>query len=386
MLIKTDKRPCLLFLGTLFYLIASGSAQAVTILRDCFAAPQYYSVTFDTEISAADNIANKNIEFAPHIVGNGATMEANCTCPGNIYDSTKIMEVTFAGSPLNPGVAGYGYLTEKLDIDVAGYGDAVNSPDGLGLPQLKIDQYPTPVASMSKTSESQLNKNESDADVCSDSTRPQGAASVKRQFKWNVIVAHFYIKKPILGTEVIPPTIVVQNYACLYFNSGNCDSGNAQQVSNIWLAGSISAPLSCTINAGSTIEVDLGNIVKSQFVTRGQPPQGYALKDVDISYHCDSNAVGSDDRIKLTLTADQGVVDSSNPLIAKMLGRDDVGVRIFNNNSQNVALDGSFEFPVTMDEQGNGVVRIKAAPVSTTAARPESGKFEGNVTVKMDLR
>jgi len=41
---------------------------------------------------------------------------------------------------------------------------------------------------------------------------------------------------------------------------------------------------------------------------------------------------------------------------------------------------------VTMDEQGNGSVKIKAAPVSTTNATPAPGKFEGNVTVKMDLR
>lgn len=126
--------------------------------------------------------------------------------------------------------------------------------------------------------------------------------------------------------------------------------------------------------------------MSKQFVTRGQPPEGYALKNVDISYHCDGNAVGNTDRIKLTLSADQGVVDSSDPLIAKMLGRDDLGVRIFSEDNQNVALDGTFEFPVTMDEQGNGAVRIKAAPVSTTSATPAPGEFEGNVTVKMDLR
>lgn len=157
-------------------------------------------------------------------------------------------------------------------------------------------------------------------------------------------------------------------------------------VSNIWLSGSISAPLSCTINEGSTIEVDLGNIARPQFKSKGLAPQGYTLKNVDITYHCDDNAVGNDNRITLTLSADQGVVDSSDPLIAKMLGRDDVGVRVFTDSNKNVALDGSYAFPVTMDEQGNGSVRIKAAPVSTTSAAPEPGKFEGNVTVKMDLR
>ena len=126
--------------------------------------------------------------------------------------------------------------------------------------------------------------------------------------------------------------------------------------------------------------------MSKQFSGKSRPPQGYALKNVDISYHCDDNAIGNNDRIKLTLTADQGVVDSSEPLVAKMLDKDDVGVRIYDENNQNVALDGTFEFPVPMDDQGNGVVRIKAAPVSTTGKSPEPGKFEGNVTVKMDLR
>lgn len=60
--------------------------------------------------------------------------------------------------------------------------------------------------------------------------------------------------------------------------------------------------------------------------SRGGPPvrswrlKGFTLKDVDISYQCGSNTVGKNDRIKLTLSADQGVIDSSNPVIAKMIG------------------------------------------------------------------
>lgn len=83
--------------------------------------------------------------------------------------------------------------------------------------------------------------------------------------------------------------------------------------------------------------------------------------------------MGNSDRIKLTLTADQGVVDSSMPYIAKLLDRDDLGVRIYDENSQNVALDGTYEFPVMMDGQGNGRVKIQAAPVGTTDIPPCPG-------------
>ncbi|WP_449554161.1 fimbrial protein [Lelliottia amnigena] len=372
------------FIGALLCLVFSASASAATTLLNCFGAPQEYNISYDRDLNASENITHHEINV-DHLVGDGTEMEANCSCPKNISGTTPVLELTLAGSPLSPGVSGYGYLTDKVDIDVRGYTDAVNSPDGGGLFGLNINQYPTSPSSMPNTIED-IKTKEGTASVCSTSTRPSDSTSVKRKFKLNVIGAKFYIKKPIIGKEAIPTTLVVQNYTCLYFGTGSCDITGAQQVSNIWLSGSLSAPLSCTINEGSTIEVDFGNIVSKQFNGKSRPPQGYALKNVDISYHCDDNAIGNNDRIKLTLTADQGVVDSSDPLVAKMLDKDDVGVRIYDENNQNVALDGTFEFPVPMDDQGNGVVRIKAAPVSTTGKTPEPGQFEGNVTVKMDLR
>ncbi|EJC0565141.1 fimbrial protein [Enterobacter cloacae] len=362
----------------------SFSVHASTVLKNCFSSPQDYNVSYERELSAAENIAGSEIVDNMHLLGNGAEMDANCSCVSDMEESTSVMEMTLAGSPLNAGASGYGYLNDVLDIHVSGYSDAINSPDGANLTKLEVFQYPTPRSSMQKKVEN-IKTTEGTASVCSNDTRPAGEPRPKRMFKWNVIAANFLIKKPILGVISFPPTLVVQNYACIYI-SGSCAPSDAELVSNIWLSGTISAPLSCTINEGSTIEVDFGELVSSQFVAKGQQPKGYTLKDVDISYHCDDNAIGSDDRIKLTLTADQGVVDSSDPVIAKMVGREDIGVKVYNEDNLNIALDGTYEFPVTIDEQGNGLVRIKATPVSTRNEKPQPGSFEGNVTVKMDLR
>lgn len=356
------------------------------VLKNCFGAPQTYTISFNHEFASSENIANHDYDIPEHLVGAGAELEANCNCPANLYSSTTIYEKTFAGSPLPPGTNGYGYLTDKIDADVTGYVDAINSPDGNSLTPVPINEYPTSRGNMNSVMENSTAKKEGDASVCSNDTRPTDSAATKRKFRWNVVAVMLHIKKPILGEEAIPQTIIVQNYACLYTAGANCDAGEAEHVSDIWFSGTLSAPLSCTINAGSTIEVEFGSIVSKQFISKGQPPKGYALKNVEIAYHCDDNAVGNTDRIKLTLSADQGVADSSTPYIAKLLERDDLGVRVYDENSENVALDGTYEFPVTMDEQGNGVVNIQAAPVSTTNAAPEPGRFEGNVTVKMDLR
>lgn len=363
--------------------LAPLSAQAAS-LANCFNSAPVYNASYTRELTTDENAAGKKLIVPGHLVGEGPEIEANCACPPTMSASTDVFLLSLAGSPLPAGVAGFGYLTSKVDVDVAGYINAVDSPDGGGLDKIDINSYPTTQRLYAKEAEK---SQEARASVCSDATRPAGGTPIKRKFKWNVIAATFYIKKPILGEEVIPSTLVVQNYACLSTGS-HCDRSdpNVTQVSNIWLSGKLTAPLSCTINAGSTIEVDFGNIVSKQFRARGEPPAAYALKNVDISYHCDGPAVGNEDKIKLTLIADQGTAEGSDQLIARMLGRDDIGVRIYNENSAAVALDGTFAFPVTLDEQGNGVVRIKAAPVSTQQKSPAAGKFEGNVTVKMDLR
>ncbi|MGX5028492.1 fimbrial protein [Enterobacter asburiae] len=374
-------------LATAMSLVFTDACLAVTVLENCFDAPQTYTISYDHEFTSTENIANQDYDVPGHLVGAGSEMDASCTCPGNVFSSSMIYEKSYAGSPLNPGTSGYGRLTDKIDADITGYADAINSPDGTSLTAIPINEYPTSRGNMSFVLESNLSKTEGESTVCSSETQPSGAATIKRKFRWNVVAVMLHVKKPILGEEIIPQTLIAQNFACLYIGTGgSCDAVEAEQVSNIWFGGTLSAPLSCTINAGSTIEVEFGSIVSKQFTSKGQPPQGYTIKDVDISYHCDDNAVGNNDRIKLTLSADQGVLDSSTPYIAKLLERNDLGIRVYDDNSQNVALDGSYEFPVIMDEQGNGVVKIKAVPVSTTDASPSPGSFEGNVTVKMDLR
>lgn len=380
-LLQLSKR-CLVLMFSIFPLL---SQAATTVLQNCFPAPVTYTINTETELPPEENQDGYSASANEHITGNGPAVVANCTCPYNLYASTTIYETTAASSPLPPGTNGYGYLTEHLDINVTAYGNAINSPDGSGLPSINIDTYPTPIAGMNSAHEVELRHTEGTSDVCSDATKPTDASSTKRSFKWNVLTFGFYIKKAILGEELIPPTVIVQNYSCLSF--GNyCSVTDTQWVSSIQVTGKLTAPLSCTINAGSTIEVELGNIVTSQFVSQGEPPSNYTLKDVDITYHCDDPAAANAGKIKFSLTADQGVAAGSNNLIAKMLDRDDIGVRMYDQNNNDIVLDGSLDLPITLDTQGNGKISMTAAPVSTTSSKPQPGKFEGNVTVKMELR
>lgn len=123
-----------------------------TVLQNCFAAQDYH-IAYDRELNTSENKAGQDVDVPEHLVGESTIMEANCSCPPTLSASSQIYELSLAGSPLSPGTSGYGVLTEKLDIDVMGYADAINAPDGEGLNGLNINQYPTPLTSMSKTIE-----------------------------------------------------------------------------------------------------------------------------------------------------------------------------------------------------------------------------------------
>lgn len=175
---------------------ASPSRGAVTLLHSCFSAPQAYTTTFDHEFSSSENIANHDYDVPNHLVGNGPEIVANCSCPANMFSSSMVYEKTFAGSPLNPGTNGYGYLTEKIDADITAYADAINSPDGTSLTPIAVNEYPTPRANMRSTTENALAKTEGDANVCSRGTQPSYAAATKRNFRWNVVAILLHIKNP----------------------------------------------------------------------------------------------------------------------------------------------------------------------------------------------
>ncbi|MDL4618948.1 fimbrial protein [Citrobacter amalonaticus] len=359
----------------------AGSGQ----LLNCFTQIAHYQATWSYELNPTENQPTSAID-TPELAGSGAPLTAQCDCNGGTSGTSTVDDGIYVTSDLIAGHSStWAFLTDKIDIDVAGYTDSTGtSPHKAILP---IDNYPV----TTPTFYNEKGFKDTDQEVCKPGTGPNrddATPPPTRQFTWNAMSAQFYIKSPISGEEIIPPTEVIKYSVCVFIING-CTSttfDNAQLVSIITLSGSLSAPLSCTINAGSTIDVDFGNISSTDFTHQGTPPDGFALKDVDITFHCDNASASTSDKIKLTLTADQGVSDVGSGFIAKMVGRDDIGVRMYDTSQNNVPLDGSVDFPVVLDDSGNGHIQMTAAPVATTSNKPAAGKFEGNVTVKMDIR
>ncbi len=353
-------------------------------LHRCFSGPIDYYANWSYSLQPNQNV-NRQTITSPVLAGTGPSQTARCTCSGTSLTATStIKNMIFYTTPLTAGrMSGFGYLTNKFDVNLSAYTNTEGATDINNLIYIPISSYPT----TTPVSKSELiTSSEGNETVCEQGTQPK-PGTPSRQFKWNATTLVLYVKESILGVEIIPDTLVLKASACLYTSgSTQCTSADAEPVSNIWISGSISAPLSCTINAGTTIEVDFGVLNSSSFKYPATPPEGFTLKEANISFHCDDPAASNSGKIKLTLVADQGIADPGYNMIAKMIGRDDIGVRVYDSNSNYVQLDGSTELPITLDSQGNGTVKIKAAPVSTTLTTPAAGKFEGNVTVKMEIR
>ena len=365
----------ILLLTTLAFTLHANAA--ATFLTGCFPVKGDVKVTLNDELSSAMNYAGNTISPLNNFMVPAEPLPAQCSsCPG-LRSTDKENMYSYRATPLLAGMTpGYGKLTDKLDIQLTLFTDTVAGGETL----TKLTTYPNTAPATSTT---EGTNTESTQSVCAKSPAP---GVPQRVFNWNKLTASIHIVRPIFGTELIPTQTLAETSLCIFYGTGSCSFANAQLASRMTISGSLSAPLSCTINAGSVINVDFNSVARSNFVAQGQPPVGFALRDVDINFHCDNPASDNTDKIKLTLTSDQGVSDTETGYIAKMMGRDDIGVRMYDSNNLNVALDGSAEFPIALNSNGDGHIQMSAAPVATTSTPPEPGKFEGNVTVKMDIK
>ncbi|XHA14843.1 fimbrial protein [Citrobacter farmeri] len=350
---------------------------AATYLDNCFPVKGEVNVTLNYDLTPDDNKAGNKISAATSFVFPAVSHPAQCgSCP-SVTASTKEKIYSYRTTPLTGGrIAKYGKLTDNIDIQISAFGDTVAGSTVVTV----LDTYPQTAPT---TSINEGTNDEATQTLCAVSPV---AGTPQREFNWNKITASLYIAAPIFGKEIIPSQLIMTTHVCILSSStGGCNFSYADTASLMYISGAISAPLSCTINAGSVINVDFNTLANSNFTTKGKPPTGFALRDVDIKFHCDSTAVSNSDKIKLTLTADQGVSDTDG-LIAKMIGRDDIGVRMYDSDDHDVPLDGTKDFPIVLDSNGDGHIQMTAAPVATTSSKPAAGKFEGNVTVKMDIK
>ena len=152
-------------------------------------------------------------------------------------------------------------------------------------------------------------------------------------------------------------------------------------VYTISYSGTIQVPQSCTINAGSIVEFDFGDIGASLFskAGAGNRPEGIAAKTKSIAIKCtnvEANAY-------LTMRIEAEKVSGS----ALVSDNPDVGFVVANASGTPLTPNnlGSI-IPFRLDDNASAQVGIMAWPVSITGNKPAEGRFTSRGYLRVDYQ
>ncbi|MEG5546107.1 fimbrial protein [Enterobacter asburiae] len=213
---------------------------------------------------------------------------------------------------------------------------------------------------------------------------PNDPCNVDRNYNSQATGSHgelaLRIRRPFIGTVSLASGPIANLYSCLATDK-NCDPvGNPTIIYS--LAGTVTVPQSCIINAGQIISIDLGTIVSSAFKTAGQKPAGFTDKTFNVPIHCSGPGIVAGANLSLRLTATP-VPGNSNAIGSD---NNDVGV-VVTTVEGNILQPNNINsvMPFNVDDNGNASVTLKAYPVNTTGNRPKEGVFSALATIVIDF-
>lgn len=186
----------------------------------------------------------------------------------------------------------------------------------------------------------------------------------------------------LLNLKIVKPFVGVVNVSnpqayTAYLGDTNTYPFNTP-IYYIGYSGTITAPQSCTLDAGQIVTIDFGNIWSAKFNTKGQKPSGVNPVTKQISVKCSEGIEAMADltlRIQATPDANYpDAISSDNP---------DVGVMITDLVDRTVAPNTGL-IPFSL-ENGQARVSFKAYPVSTTGKAPAEGKFTALAYIRIDF-
>ncbi len=95
----------------------------------------------------------------------------------------------------------------------------------------------------------------------------QGASGNSGSFSLKIL-------QPFVGSVVIPPMALARLFECYNIPAGDSCTTTGTPVLVYYLSGTINSLGSCSVNAGETIEVDLGDVFAANFRVVGHKPLG----------------------------------------------------------------------------------------------------------------
>lgn len=185
------------------------------------------------------------------------------------------------------------------------------------------------------------------------------------------------IKKRFVGAGFI----VNEPIAYLYGNQGGPGLGPGQPLVQINLNATMTVPQSCTINAGSVVEFDFGDISAQSFLQAGagQKPAGVNILQKSIGIACNDIAAQS----TMTLRLEAGNV-SGNAVVSD---NSDVGFIVANASGAPLTPNNSGSvIPFRLDDNSRANVSLESWPVSITGKQPAAGPVTAIGYLRVDFQ
>ncbi|MNH18986.1 putative fimbrial-like protein ElfG precursor [compost metagenome] len=188
------------------------------------------------------------------------------------------------------------------------------------------------------------------------------------------------MKRAVVGQVVLPMTEVASLWACVP-DDGHCLPGGAP-VYRYSLAGTLTMPASCSINAGETITVDFGDMSTEDFAAAGQTALN-AVRPIRVPIQCNGgvqNAASLELSFAATpATQNERVITTSNPDLGIVLGASGQL-----SNASNWIAPNTGTVPLQLDGTGAAEVMLYAAPVRV-GNQPQAGAFTSVATLKISI-
>ena len=186
---------------------------------------------------------------------------------------------------------------------------------------------------------------------------------------------HLYFRRPFVGVTTIPSTRLVDTYVSVA-------SGVKSDVpvSTVSMSGTVTVPQSCVIEP-QTVTVDFGDILTSDFQTKGAMPPRFTPHEKTLTLACRNISDG----VKVSLSF-RGEADGSMPEALKTSNRD-IGVMI-KDMQGNVIRPQSGRLPIDNFQYPNqsGSSRISIYPINTTGQAPVVGQFNATATIQAEIQ
>lgn len=185
------------------------------------------------------------------------------------------------------------------------------------------------------------------------------------------------IKRKFIGASFI----VNEPIAYLYANQGGGGFGFGQPIVQINLNATMTIPQACTINAGTVVEFDFGNVSAQSFAQAGagQKPSGANTLTKTVGIVCNDIAAQTTMTLRLEAGSVSGnAVVSDNPDVGFILANSS-GTELTPNNSSSV-------IPFKLDGNYSANVGIESWPVSVTGKQPASGPATAIGYLRVDFQ